>query len=128
VFASGMAYSDEAHIYFLNWHYQYRSAPREEDVRNRHHIYVHIYDGGEIRRIKYLLTENLEEMNYPVYPVYPGAYMVIDIIDRNGEVETYLLNQFGFWKKGTDKLFKLPEAFRDKYTFFTDLMRIKYSW
>jgi hypothetical protein len=131
LFASVAAYSDEVHIYFLNWHYTYRSAPLEEEVRSRPHIYIKIYDESEIKRIKYFLSENLEGID--VY-VYPGVYMVIDIIDNDAGIETYLLNQWTFWKKGTDnptkvyKVYRLPEIFVDKYTFFSDSMRIKYPW
>jgi hypothetical protein len=109
----------------------YRSAPWEEEVRSRPDIYVKIYDESEIKSIRYFLSENLESID--VY-VYPGVYMVIDIIDRNGGVETYLLNRFTFWKKEAgnpnypNKLYKLPEIFADKYTFFSDSMRIKYPW
>lgn len=118
LFGVNMAYSDEVKIYFKNWHYLWRYALTETDVRENAHIYIHITDDGEIDRLKNLLETAILDIQKDENIDLKFVYMVIDIIENNKIKKTYLLNNFNFIRKGSNRIYKTPEIFLNIYTLF----------
>ena len=113
IFGAYMIFSDEVKIYFTNWNYVRRSSLSEDDVLIKPDIFFHITDQGEIRRLKRHLTSDLVKFE----GIVSHVDIVIDFISNEQILETFIVNKFGFYKKGFDCLYKTPEIILQRFTF-----------
>jgi molybdopterin-guanine dinucleotide biosynthesis protein A len=102
-------------IFYTNYKYLRRVSFTEKVVRERPEIYIKIYNNQEIRSLWEILNKpNRRVDNF----MLDHVDIVVDFIYGDGIIETYIINDRNFYRKGTSIRYRTPRIILKKYTFY----------
>ena len=103
-----------AEIYYVNWNIRTRIPLSIDSIRRNYDIKTIIQDQYEINKfVKSLPLDELSPVQIPVDHV--DARLVIDLIESDGSMETYVASYFTLYSSDLQRELEINEEFRARF-------------